>query len=81
MDPTLEESARIAGASQIYVIRKITMPLVKPAIAAGAMLILISSISHFGVPAILGFSRNIFTLPTKIYELIYKSAGSSKGIR
>lgn len=81
MDPTLEESAKIAGASQLQVIRKITLPLVKPAIAAGAMLILISSISHFGVPAILGFSRNIFVLPTKIYELIYKSAGSFEGIR
>lgn len=81
MDPTLEESARIAGANQFIVIRKITLPLVVPAIAAGAMLILISTLSHFGVPAILGFSNNIFTLPTKIYELIYKSAGSFEGIR
>jgi iron(III) transport system permease protein len=81
MDPTLEESARIAGANQMTVIRRITMPLVIPAIAAGAMLILISSLSHFGVPAILGFSNNIFTLPTKIYELIYRSAGSFEGIR
>jgi len=81
MDPTLEESARIAGAGQGYVIRRITLPLVLPAIAAGAMLILISSLSHFGVPAILGFSQNIFTLPTKIYQLIRRSAGSFQGIR
>ncbi len=81
MDPTLEESARIAGAGQWYVIRRITMPLVLPAIAAGAMLIMISSLSHFGVPAILGFSNNIFTLPTKIYQLISRSAGSFQGIR
>lgn len=81
MDPTLEESARIAGAKQMYVIRKITLPLVVPAIAAGAVLILISSLSHFGVPAILGFSNNIFTLPTKIYELINRAGGSFEGIR
>jgi iron(III) transport system permease protein len=81
MDPTLEESARISGANQLYVIRKITLPLVVPAIAAGAMLILISTLSHFGVPAMLGFSRGIFTLPTKIYELINRSAGSFEGIR
>ncbi len=81
MDPTLEESARIAGASQFYVIRKITLPLTIPAIGAGALLILISSLSHFGVPAILGWSVNIFTLPTRIYEVIYKSAGSFEGIR
>ena len=81
MDPTLEESARISGASQLYVIRKITLPLVVPAVTAGAMLILISSLSHFGVPAMLGFSRGIFTLPTKIYELINRAAGSFEGIR
>lgn len=81
MDPTLEESARIAGANQFHVIRKITLPLVVPATAAGAMLILISTISHFGVPAMLGFSQNIFTLPTKIYEIINRSAGSFDGVR
>ena len=70
MDPTLEESARIAGASQKTVIRKITIPLVTPAISAGALLILISSLAHFGVPAILGFSKQIYTLPTVIYAYI-----------
>ncbi|HBM76056.1 MAG TPA: iron ABC transporter permease [Clostridiaceae bacterium] len=81
MDPTLEESARIAGAGQGYVIRKITLPLVRPAISAGAFLILISSLSHFGVPSILGFSQNIFTLPTKIYQLISRASGEFQGIR
>ncbi|MBQ8691832.1 MAG: iron ABC transporter permease, partial [Synergistaceae bacterium] len=81
MDPTLEESARIAGAKQSQVIWKITLPLVKPAISAGALLILISSLAHFGVPSILGFSKNIYTLPTMIYALINKSGGSFDGIR
>ncbi|HBG02281.1 MAG TPA: iron ABC transporter permease [Firmicutes bacterium] len=81
MDPTLEESARIAGARQGKVIWKITLPLVTPAISAGALLILISSLAHFGVPAILGFSQGIFTLPTRIYSVIARSGGSFDGIR
>jgi iron(III) transport system permease protein len=81
MDPTLEESARIAGASQGTVIRRITIPLVTPAISAGALLILISSLAHFGVPSILGFSKNIYTLPTMIYAFISRSGGSFEGIR
>ena len=81
MDPTLEESARIAGARQWYVIRRITMPLVLPATSAGALLILTSSLSHFGVPAILGFSKKIYTLPTRIYQLISRASGSFQGIR
>lgn len=81
MDSTLEESARIAGASQWYVIRKITLPLVKPAISAGSLLILTSSLAHFGVPSMLGFSQNIYTLPTRIYQLFYRATGSFQGIR
>ncbi|MEG0689465.1 MAG: ABC transporter permease subunit, partial [Hungatella sp.] len=81
MDPTLEESARIAGAKQLTVIRKITLPLVLPAISAGALLILISSLAHFGVPSILGFSQGIYTLPTRIYAVISRSGGSFEGIR
>ena len=81
MDPTLEECARIAGARQMTVIRKITLPLVLPAISAGALLILISSLAHFGVPSILGFSQGIFTLPTQIFDTIQRSEGSFDGIR
>lgn len=81
MDPTLEECARIAGAKQMTVIRKITLPLVLPAISAGALLILISSLAHFGVPSILGFSQGIFTLPTRIFDAIQSAEGSFEGIR
>lgn len=81
MDPTLEECARIAGAKQFTVIRKITLPLVVPAISAGALLIMTTSLAHFGVPSILGFSQGIFNLPTKIYAVISRSGGSFEGIR
>ena len=81
MDPTLEECARIAGAKQSTVIWKITLPLTKPAISAGALLILTTSLAHFGVPSILGFSQEIYTLPTRIYSVIYNSGGSFEGIR
>jgi iron(III) transport system permease protein len=81
MDPTLEECARIAGAKQMTVIRKITLPLVLPAISAGALLILITSLAHFGVPSILGFSQGIFTLPTRIFDAIQSAEGSFEGIR
>lgn len=81
MDPTLEECARIAGAKQLTVIRKITLPLVVPAISAGALLILTTSLAHFGVPSILGFSQGIYTLPTKIYAVISRAGGSFEGIR
>jgi len=81
MDPTLEESARIAGAKQGTVIWRITLPLMKPSISAGALLILTTSLAHFGVPSILGYAQGIYTLPTRIYAVIYNSTGSFEGIR
>ena len=54
MDPTLEESARISGAGLFTITRKITIPLVMPSIVAGALLVALYSLAHFGVPAILG---------------------------
>ena len=66
MDPTLEESARIAGAGQLHVIRTITLPLTIPAISSGVLLVLITSLSNYGIPSMVGYSKGIFTLPTMI---------------
>jgi iron(III) transport system permease protein len=81
MDPTLEEAARISGAGLFTITRRITLPLMLPSILAGALLVALYSLAHFGVPAILGTERNIFIIPTKIYEKIYASGGNFEAIR
>ena len=81
MDPTLEESARISGAGLVTITRRITLPLMLPSIAAGALLVALYSLSHFGVPAILGTEVGIYNIPTKIYEKIHQSGGSFTSIR
>ncbi len=81
MDPTLEESARISGAGLFSITRKITIPLIMPSILAGALLVALYSLAHFGVPAILGTEVGIYNIPTKIYEKIHQSAGSFQAIR
>ena len=81
MDPTLEESARISGASLFTITRKITIPLVMPSILSGALLIMLYSMAHFGTVAVLGVENGIFNIPTLIYERIHQSAGSFEAIR
>ncbi len=81
MDPTLEESARISGASLFTITRKITIPLVMPSIVSGALLIMLYSMAHFGTVAVLGVENGIFNIPTLIYERIHQSAGSFEAIR
>jgi iron(III) transport system permease protein len=81
MDPTLEESARISGAGLSTITRKITLPLVRPSILAGALLVMLYSMAHFGTVAVLGVQHGIYNIPTMIYEKINASAGNFASIR
>jgi iron(III) transport system permease protein len=68
-DPYIEESAQIMGARRSWIIRTITLPLVLPTIAAGALIVLAKALGNFGVPAILG--GEYYVLPTLIYYQIH----------
>lgn len=79
MDPTLEEAARISGASPIRTLWDITLPLMAPSILAGGLLVFIAAGSCFGIPAIVGMPGNIEVMTTRIVTFIYM--GDDKGIR
>jgi len=64
-DPYIEESAAIMGASRWTVIRTVTLPLVMPSIAAGALIVFMRAVGNFGVPALLG--GNFYVLSTLIH--------------
>ena len=70
MDPALEEAARSSGATPLRMVWDVTLPIVAPAIGAGAILVFLSSVANFGIPAILGFPAKYFVLTTKIYATI-----------
>jgi iron(III) transport system permease protein len=54
MHRSLEEGARILGASTWRVLRTITFPLALPGLAAASLLVFVNVISLYGVPAVLG---------------------------
>ena len=70
MDPALEDAARMARAGPARVLWDVTLPLILPGILAGALLLMMSSLANFGIPAILGFPARFFVLPTRIYSTI-----------
>jgi len=70
MGSSLEESAGILGASRFKILRKITFPLVLPAILSSFILIISKAIGSFGVPAFLGLPVRYYTLSTMIYNNI-----------
>ena len=79
MDPTLEEAARISGASPLRTLINVTLPLMAPSILAGGLLVFIAAGSCFGIPAIVGMPGNIEVLTTRIVTYLYM--GSDEGVR
>ncbi len=67
LDAPLEESAQILGANRWTITRRVTLPLVAPAITGGALLAAVESLALFGPQAFLGSPAKIVFLPTRIY--------------
>lgn len=70
MDPSLEEAARVSGARQFTVIRKITVPLVRPALLSATVLLVILGLESFEVPAMIGIPGDVYVLTSRIYFLL-----------
>ena len=67
LDPDLHDAGRVLGASEWKVFRKITLPLLRPAIAAAASIVFLFTFTSFGVVLILGGFR-FATLEVEIYR-------------
>jgi iron(III) transport system permease protein len=70
MDPSLEESAIMSGASLPTVFRRITLPLVRPALYAGALIMIVRGLESFEVPAVIGLRNHIWVYTSKIWQTL-----------
>ncbi len=68
MDPALEESARTAGAGHWQILRKVTLPLMRPAILAAGTLNFVRALESFDTPAIIALPARIELFTTKIFR-------------
>ncbi|SHH85169.1 ABC transporter permease [Pollutimonas bauzanensis] len=67
IDPSLEEAAQVCGLTQMQTARRITVPLLAPAILSGGALAFTIAIGLFGTPIVLGWSRQILMLTSRIW--------------
>lgn len=67
IDPRVTQAARVLGANNWQLFSRILLPLLRPAIAAAALLIFIFDFTSFGVILILGGPR-FATLEVEIYN-------------
>ena len=78
MDSSLEEAARLSGASPLQVFLNITLPLIRPAVTSGGILVALAAAASFGVPALIGNPAKIYLVTTQIYT--FQKMGSMKGL-
>jgi iron(III) transport system permease protein len=82
MDPSLEESALMSGANRRTVLRRVTVPMMRPAIISSVLLMFVQSLESFEVPALLGLQNGLYVFTSRIYFVLrqypidYGSAGA-----
>jgi iron(III) transport system permease protein len=69
LDPSMEESARMCGASTFESFTRVVVPLISPALLVATIATLIRSLEAFEVELLLGIPAGIRVYATKIQEL------------
>jgi iron(III) transport system permease protein len=70
MNPALEEAGQISGAGTLRTLRDITLPLMLPSIGGSVLLIFMSMMANFGIPAVIGFPKRYYVMTTQIFLTI-----------
>jgi iron(III) transport system permease protein len=69
-DVSLEESSKVCGASNLRTLLRITLPVLRPAILASGILVVVRSLASFAVPSVIGMPGRIYVLATHIYRIV-----------
>jgi iron(III) transport system permease protein len=64
----MEDAANILGAGTWTAMRKVSLPLVWPAILAGFVIVFLETIALFGTPAIIGIPARINVVTTQLWQ-------------
>jgi iron(III) transport system permease protein len=67
MDPALEEASWAAGARNWTTVRKVTLPVLLPAILAALLYSFVSSMESFEAPLVVGLPGRVYVYSTMIY--------------
>lgn len=68
INSNMEETADILGAPRVTILRRITFPLILPAILSGVILVFSKAIGTFGPAAFLGLPVKYYVISTMLYS-------------
>ena len=75
IDRSLEEAAESLGSNKIRRFFTITLPVVMPTLAAGAVMVFMSSLADFGTPMLIGEGYKV--LPVLVYQEYMSEMGGN----
>ncbi len=78
IDSSLEEAGENLGAGKFKRLMTVTFPVIKPTIAAGAIMVFMSSLADFGTPMLIGEGYKV--LPVLVYEEYMSETGGNAGM-
>lgn len=67
----LEDASSILGGRLVTTLRRVTIPLVMPAMLAGSLIAILQALTMFGTPAILALPAGFHVITTKIWSLFH----------
>lgn len=80
MDPSLEEAARGLGHGGWSVARRVTIPLLRPGIAAGVILVALYTLSDFGAVSLLRYETFTWAIYQQYQTLFDRSAAAAMAL-
>ncbi|HWP56994.1 MAG TPA: iron ABC transporter permease [Candidatus Acidoferrales bacterium] len=80
MDPSLEEAAKVSGASNARTFFRVFIPLLTPALLAAGIYSFMSSLESLEIPMIVGFPAGIYVFPTYIFFSVQRFAPPRYGL-
>ncbi len=79
MDANLEEAATVLKASRFKILRRVTLPIVMPALISTVLLVFSSSLSSYTVPSFLNKNGSFATVSTTMRSLFNTSSMQGQG--
>jgi len=77
LDPTLEETSRSLGSGAWPTFRRITLPMLRPAIAGGGLLVALYTLSDFGAVSLLRYETFTSAIFTQYESALDRTLGAA----
>ena len=80
LDPSMEESARSLGHGSWSVAKRVTLPLLRPAIAAGSLLVALYTLSDFGAVSLMRYETFTWAIYQQYQTIFDRSVAAAMAL-